>query len=904
MVRKQFLLAALGSAVFFSALSLTGVFSFLESRTYDLALQFRPERPRIDSVAFLDIDDPAIAHVGVFPWPRAVMGDGLLRLKEYGVRAAIFDIEYIDKSPFGLDELYFRQGLRYDVEQPFLTIDTYTAGLFGALAEGRIGVEYALEYAEELSAAITEEKEALLARISTLVRDNDAYLSSSSKLFGHTWGTINLRPDPLTGEQALRRAYAEERFSYPVKAAAGVPGGSYVDTLIPILQFAESVEGAGFTNVQVDPDGVRRRIPLARKINDRWYLQLAFSPLVSMLGSPEISVERKKLTLAGARLPDGRQKDISIPLDKDGFMLLDWPKTNYYESYAHLSFAVLSVLEESEGSLYGSLFNIYNLAVWNQLLLIPAFHDVFGLLDDSIAMYEAASAARRNAVNESSEEEFERYIDLMAEFRGMVSIFIEQNAGAALLDAIRTYGGSEQDGDISETIAYIETNLESIETEYDTILQLRQKIEDTIGGKICIIGRVDTGTTDMGANPFSGEYVNVGTHAVVLDTILSESFIVWLSPWWSIVISLILVPLVIVLIGRFNPGLRTLLGFAAAIALAGFSLALFNTTGIYFAPLVPCMALVLAVVLRETMAFIGSEREKSFIRKAFSTYLPDTVVKEIINDPSRLHLGGTKKHLSVLFTDVRGFSTISEKLDPEDLVKLLNKYLSMMSDAVLEEMGTIDKFEGDAIMAFFGAPMDLSDHALRTCRAAIAMKRLEKDLNEHFVSEGMTASPLLTRIGINTGSMVVGNMGTTQKMDYTVMGNAVNLAARLEGVNKQYGTWILASDETIRETKDALLTRKLDRVRVVGINEPVLIHEILCLKEEAESGALELVERFHHALDLFSQRDFSAAKDAFGDLHSAYPGDGPSKVFFERCAAFIDYPPEPDWDGVRNLTEK
>ncbi|MDR1212329.1 MAG: CHASE2 domain-containing protein [Spirochaetaceae bacterium] len=902
MQRKQYLLPALGSAVLFSLLSLTGAFTFLESRTYDVFLNFRPDRPRLDSVAFLDIDDEAIAHIGVFPWPRAVMGDGLLRLKEYGVKAAIFDIEYIDKSPSGLDELYFRQGLRSDFGQSFMTIDSYVGDLFGALGDNRLGVADVLEYAGDLRDIINTEMETLLARTSTLARDNDAYLASSSALFGHTWGTLNLRPGMLTGEQGERRAYAEERFSYPVKASGVVPRGDYLDILSPIPQFAESVEGAGFTNVHVDPDGVRRRIPLVREINGRWYCQLAFAPLVFMLGSPGITLERDKLTLEGARLPDGSQKDISIPLDKDGLMLLDWPKTDYLESYTHLSFANLSELEESEGDLYESLFNFFNPSLMDPFLDIPVFYETYRLLEDMIASYQDASEARRYAVSESSEREFDLYVDLMAGFRDMAALFFERGAGESLISLLKE--SPEQAGGMDEEIRYIETNLGNAKAAYENILFYRERIEKAIAGKICVVGRVDTGTTDIGVNPFSGQYVNVGTHAVVLDTVLSGSFLVWLSPWWGIAVALLFVPLVIILISRFKPGLRTVLGFSAAFLIAGISLLLFRTTGVYFAPLLPCIALIIAVIVREAIAFIGSEQEKSFIRKAFSTYLSGAVVEEIISDPSRLNLGGIKKHLTVLFTDVQGFSTISERLDPEDLVKLLNQYLSRMSNTVLGEMGTIDKFEGDAIMAFFGAPVDLSDHAARACRAALTMKRIEKELNESFLKEGMTVSPLLTRIGINTGSMVVGNMGTDQKMDYTVMGNEVNLAARLEGVNKQYGTWILTSDETIRETNDAFVTRRLDRVRVVGINEPVQLRELLCLREDAESGVLDRVDRFHKALDFFEQQDFKAAKSAFEKLLSVYEDDRPSRVFLENCAAFISAPPPPGWDGVRNLTEK
>jgi class 3 adenylate cyclase len=237
------------------------------------------------------------------------------------------------------------------------------------------------------------------------------------------------------------------------------------------------------------------------------------------------------------------------------------------------------------------------------------------------------------------------------------------------------------------------------------------------------------------------------------------------------------------------------------------------------------------------------------LRKALSTYLSGDVVNAIIDDPSKLQLGGIKRHMTVLFTDIKYFSSIVEKLEPEKLVELLNYYLSTMSDIILDQKGTIDKFMGDGIIAFFGAPLELSDHALRACTASIIMKRLENEVNENITAKGI--SPLFTRIGINTDKMAVGNMGTEKKMNYTIMGNAVNLASRLEGINKIYGTWILVSENTIKETNQLLLSRQLDRVKVVGINEPVRIHEVLETKADAPPALHEKVHLFNKAHSLF-----------------------------------------------------
>jgi class 3 adenylate cyclase len=277
-------------------------------------------------------------------------------------------------------------------------------------------------------------------------------------------------------------------------------------------------------------------------------------------------------------------------------------------------------------------------------------------------------------------------------------------------------------------------------------------------------------------------------------------------------------------------------------------------------------------------------------------------VEEIIADPSRLQPGGINRRMTAMFSDLQDFTRIAERLSAEETVSFLNQYLSAMSDVILKEKGTIDKFEGDAIITFFGAPQELPDHAARACSAAILMKRLENELNKTFIAQG--TSPVLTRIGINTGSMVVGNMGTERKMNYTIIGNEVNLASRLEGVNKIYGTWIIASESTVRECPDHVLVRRLDRIRVVGIREPVRIYEILELSAAASPEMRERAGLFHAALDAFEARDWKSAENAFARVLEQSPGDGPSLRYLERARRFQAAPPEPDWDGVYNISEK
>jgi len=900
-------LLGLVAAVVFALLYIAGALSPLEDRLYDFFLRFRSERSRLDNVVFLDVDDHAIAYYGFFPWPRSIPADGLLRLKEYGTKTAIFDIEYIDKGPQGVDSLYLNHGLGSDFFRTFNEINTAAQDVLVSVKEGRIGRSEIDDYAGSLSKLINNEKENLLNKAQNVARDNDRYLAQAIALFGNSWSTLNLRSYPLYGEEAARRSLAQERFSYPVTADPDLTiGKNFVDILPALPIFADASKGAGFTNAEVDSDGVRRRIYLIQNVFNHWYPQLAFAPLLDYLGRPQVIFEKRKLTLKKAQLPGGRTKDIVIPLDHKGRLMLDWPKENYIDSYTHISFAVFSQLDEIEADL-----ELYSRALASsELDFFADFNETLSVIPDTLnevgKLFDTAHTAKNFAMENVSDESFADYLENRRNAHKLLGEVIALNVGIKVLELTPFLCGKFPANAvvIKDESEYIARLTNALEINLSRRNDLSGLCERTLKNKFAILGRADTGSNDIGVNPFHGQYINVGTHAVVMDCILSETFITPLSFWWSVLFMLIFVPLFFFLSAKYSPVYRALAGFAITAILFISAVVLFRLTGIFFGPLGTVLSMSGAVIIREIVLYAGSEKEKHFISTAFSTYVSGDVVKEIILDPSRLQLGGTKRRMTAIFTDIKKFSTVSENLDPEDLVRLLNKYLSAMSDVILGEKGTIDKYEGDAIIAFFGAPLDLNDHALRACVSAIKMKKLEEKLNKTIIQQKLYHSPLETRIGINTGYMVAGNMGTANKMNYTIIGNAVNLTARLEGVNKQYGTWILASENTVRETADHLLYRRLDRVRVVGINEPVRLCELLDFSEHADAQSRKLVTIFHDALDAFERRDWKQAEQGFQESLSIKKDDHPSKLYLKRTAEFITTPPDDKWDGVYNLTTK
>ena len=891
-------------AAFLSLIYAVGVFGHLGNQVYDVFLGFRAARERDSNVVFLNVDDNAIAYNGVFPWPRSVTADGILRLKEYGARALIFDIEFIDRGHQGVDPIYLNRGLPADFERSFSEINSAMADLFHAVRGGLIDREDIDDHAGAFFDFLGEERDRLFTNVQRIARDNDQYLIRASQLFGRSWVSLNLRADPLWGEQSERRPIAEQRFAREIAAAPNAHTGRFVDVLPPLPGLALSAKGAGFTNVEIDSDGIRRRVYLAQNVEGHWYLQLAFAPLLHYLGDPQLELGRRRMTIRDARMPGGGTRDIRVPLDARGRMLIDWPPEDYFGKFHHVSFVYFSLMDDLEAQmeLYVRALESAEIVFFSQF--DPALERVPFMVRDLLELFDAIHDARSFAMEHVCEESFASNVRLRGLSRDLIREILDIDPAARVDDMIPDLIEAfpwMADG-IQEEAAYIAQVTQYLRINLDRYEGIDARLATELYDRFVIIGRVDTGTTDIGANPFWGEYINVGTHGVVLDMILAESFITPVDTLWRILFTMVFVLLFLTASSRLPPTPRAVSGFLATILVIVLSILLFRFTGVFFSPLINSFAMIGAVILREAIAYAGSEREKQFIRKAFSTYVSDDVVKEIISDPSRLQLGGTKRHMTAIFTDLKGFSTMSEQLDPEILVSILNRYLTAMSDVVLAEKGTIDKYIGDAIVAFFGAPVEMPDHALRACLSAITMRRIEKDLNKAILAEKVSPVPLLTRIGINTGSMVAGNMGTENKMNYTIMGNAVNLAARLESANKQYGTWILAPERTIQEAGDSILSRKLDRIRVVGIKKPIQIYELINTQKDATPGERELVQTFDQAMTYYENRDWPAAMEGFWE--SMATDGGPSEMYLKRCERFMENPPPDNWDGVFSLTAK
>jgi adenylate cyclase len=317
----------------------------------------------------------------------------------------------------------------------------------------------------------------------------------------------------------------------------------------------------------------------------------------------------------------------------------------------------------------------------------------------------------------------------------------------------------------------------------------------------------------------------------------------------------------------------------------------------------PVLQIVAMFVASTSWRFVAEEREKRRARETFSRFLAPAVVEEVLGQEGGLRLGGEKRDLTVLFADIRGFTTISERLDPRVVIELLNEYLTPMTDIIVQDhRGTLDKYMGDAIMAFWGAPQEQPDHALRACQAALSMTgRLER-LRAGWRERGLPEIDI--GVGINTGPMSVGFVGSQDRFyNYTVLGDAVNLASRLEGTNREYGTRILVSHSTWERVRGQVVARELDAVRVKGKQEPVVIHELLGLGRPGPEQAAFLSE-FEWGLSAYKGQRWEEAMAHFRSAIALAGPDACSQMYLQRCEAMRQSPPGPGWDGVYQMLHK
>jgi|GEM_PF-118733 len=428
-----------------------------------------------------------------------------------------------------------------------------------------------------------------------------------------------------------------------------------------------------------------------------------------------------------------------------------------------------------------------------------------------------------------------------------------------------------------------------------------------LDGKIALVGYTDTakGLYDLRATPLDPNTPGVELHATAIQNVIDNRHMIRLEILAHMFLILSYVALITLILAtkKLNVYKSNLL--VVLLIFSYFILAyILFLMGIWIEIFYPTLIMLLLYLFLNAQNYFGEEKEKRYVKDVFGAYINPQLIQELVESPEKLKLGGEKKELTVLFSDIASFTSISEKLNPEELIEILNEYLSITTDIILSNNGTIDKYIGDAIMAIFGAPVYKETHVVDACNTALLYQEALRKLREKSLSQGKV--PISARIGLNTGEMVVGNMGcnigSTRKFNYTVIGDEVNLSSRLESANKFYSTEILVGPRTYELGKDVFLFRLVDFVRVKGKKKAVGVYELLGRKGETKLE--EFIKNYHFAMDKYKNREFQEAENLFKNLLEKHENDGPCKIYLERIKEYKLNPPDENWDYSYTMTSK
>jgi len=916
-------------------------------------------------IVHVDIDDAALDHVGAWPWPRDLQADMVRVLHELDAGSIVLDLVFSEPRPpelrlpeftrFASIEGRVERIGQISAENQIFPDDELAA----AIRESR-NVYLAMFYKPEPPLTPAERRAVELFRTEVDMAADEAARRlgcSPLELDGlapfrlrrlaieqRVAGCLATRPaasarevhdalraapfdvyDPireaiLWSYMRVRSAQEVERRSPPVPSGLAGRLPAISNLTPPLFGFTRGAKAEGFVCFEPDADGTLRHLPLMVEYRGRLLKQLAFAVLCDTLGirDDDMAIDQGGiLTIRAA----GDRPAMRVPLDSGGRVLLNWSRAgpSWANCFTHVPGAkLLEICDLRRRSRENETARRIHLARAIRLVKDDAGFEAYRRDVDRYlaerrdlhwAELEGRSAAPEVVALRSRVEEQGRRIE--ADQAAVVQLIREtwdqlkglDPADPAIAAEYRRFREAHEI--LTETCPRLEAANAGIEAR---VRSLREALRPLVAGRICLVGYTATAVADMVDTPAFARLPGVMVHSNLLNTFLQRSFYGWSRPWERAFIILAVGALVTVFSASRGPRVSfalmvlTMLALAAVnlLALAAgrhFWLASFVGVGLAF------VVWAMVVMFR----FLVSEREKRRFGKALAQYTSPAIARRIAEDVGRLDLSPVASEVTCFFSDLADFTTLSEQhLDPAKTRSVLNPYLETMSAVLNARSGLINKFMGDGIFAFFNSPVyPCREHARQACEAAIDSQRALREL-----IEGRRNSPLAgvfgqlrMRIGIASGPVYVGDYGSENKLDYTCMGDTVNLAARLEPANKVFGTSILVSGPTRKAAGDGLVFRQLGSLQVKGKKIAVGVYELLGRAADVPAEAVEYAARFAAAVDLFQSRRWEEASRAFASLLERRD-DRAARRYMELAAGYRAAPPPDDWNGAIELTEK
>lgn len=863
-------------------------FTALDMKTVDMFQKIKRSPNESKNILLVSVDNKTLDEIGTWPLPRNVYGDFVLTYKELGGKSVVFDLSFLDNSKVSLDENYFSNDFINSVDDIFQFASLQLSDILTNYSGDKNELEDAVNTSKSV---LLNTQDEVISEVENLINSADEVFAKNLSVANNSFLTLTFDNESVPADEEIKMM--EERFALKnikIDNDTLTPEYSGVIPAIPIL--ISQAKNVGFVNADPDSDGFLRKLHLLNKFNGKYYGQLIFVPLLEQLGNPEIEISNKTIVLKNASY-NGIKKDIVIPRCEDGSVLIRFPKKSFVD-YNNCSFFYIWQIKQFEGEFISNLNYLNDAGYFDSLA-----SDV-----NPVVLY-------KNALNEL-ENNSDDYFKCKAEFYESLKVIFNQNFISAL---------AEEYADDEEICAQIKDDFNVVTEQYNNLLKIRKDVTDTIKDVTCVIGTSSTSSSDFGTILYESYYPNSGVHYALANQILSEDFIDDMPLIYSLIIALIISILFYVISHKIK-NLIIVFGIISVVLVFVGGYCYFYFTHQYPMLVIPAASLIVTFVTVISIKYISESHNRKFIQDCFSQCLNPDVVKDIIKNPSSMKLGGEKRTMTAIFTDIQKFSGISEILTASELVALLNYYLTKMSDIIMDERGTVDKYEGDAIVALVGAPLEMEDHAIRACAAALKMKRTEEKMNKDIQKYVQSQKPadfsddlynafkklvenkisIFTRIGINSGEIVAGFMGSEKKKNYTMMGNNVNLASRLEGANKQYSTnGILVSEGTKELTEDIFVFRKLDKVQVVNVNTPIQLYELMNLKRDTSDDELALIKIWNKNMTFFEEGNYRKALMIFKKFQTYRPDDKVCAYYISLLENFFingKVPSENDGIGV------